>query len=1327
MAGGLRGQSDAGVSSSGAGSREAPAESDEGISSTLVPYKFVGKASSYRWTIRGLQGAAARHACPERLYSEPFEVSGVPWRVLVFPNGNGVRSLSLYLDLANAHALPRGWSCVAGFAFTVVNRADGASITNQTEKLFLLGVQDWGFREFMPLRTLYDTSEGYITQDDTLVIEATVAVTPPQGADLDDDSGDDADLPQGARAAPYVGLANQGATCYLNSLLQTFFHLPFLRQKVYEVPVGDGYDPPLGDDVGDDAITPTNAVVLPKNATAQKDRERDVIFALQQVFYHLQFTSRPVSTRELTQSFGWTGSDTFRQHDVHELTRVMCDRIEERMKSTPCAGALDALFKGVAANVIECSEIDYRSSTEEPFYDLQLNVSGCPTLESALDQAVAAEVLEGENAYAVDGHGLQPATRRCVFRKLPPVLMLHLKRFEFDMSTNRQTKVNQRQEFPLQLDVSRYLSSQSEPDAASYLLHAVLVHSGDVSGGHYYAFVRPDMLKGGPTAQWYRFDDERVVPVSERDAVEENFGGDYGGGHLPRYASAYVLTYIRQRDMCWVIPSPATAPEVPASVHRRFGRSARRELRRNVAEAHLVVMVKVLGDKDVGASPSGGPLDFSAVEAVKVQRRGQLASLLFHVEETLGLSRARAGGSPDGFAHLWVWRCSELVNGTTRPRLLVDAREDRTIESVFCLPAHMTHPLLLYAHAAPPAPGGRNPHRAAARAAVQAAPLAAPSAVLLFVKHFAPDRDPPLRSLGRTFVRPSTTTGELWQRLADDGGCDLPPGCPSAFEEVRPGVLEPLPLDMAVGAAELTHGDVVIYSSEERSPTGPPPGRSRCVEWCQEQAMLCDVRMCPCDQPDLVAATLRLSWRATVAEVRKELLGRLPQLGDRESGGTVEIFAQNADYQPQVIPLPLQQTLAAALSVGWNRQRRTLYFAARPCAPQDAPAAAPAEQDTATDGAEAKTVISVQVISPTHGEVQETLKVVAHAGATVGALKARLIEEHRVLGDTAACGFEPQPPEPAAAPSAPEPAANPPISPPTRPAAVPTQYVVVRADSSPQRVVAQRTAPSILPISPPHAVVAHPRKDGAAWPRGAAGRAPQHPYHERLRLYEVSEKFHCITQCLWDPDETIPAPSIGLALYCEDGGGDGQVDLLYHGASLRFAPGLSSLQPYQAAFSLLQRGTQLDLSSKPERFVLQVLRFDPLPSPPDGKARKAADEPDAADAEVVQPHSPPWLVSVHSNDTVRDLRRRILADRPMPQVLKEYIAGKPKQQPAAAIHVVREFNRCLRQPLADSARVVSVLSANVCGRLTPSLAVAHPTVDVLRHDRRTGTAVAIRR
>lgn len=47
-----------------------------------------------------------------------------------------------------------------------------------------------------------------------------------------------------------------------------------------------------------------------------------------------------------------------------------------------------------------------------------------------------------------------------------------------------------------------------------YKLHSVLVHSGGVHGGHYYAFIRPD------GENWLKFDDEKVCAVHSRGLVQ---------------------------------------------------------------------------------------------------------------------------------------------------------------------------------------------------------------------------------------------------------------------------------------------------------------------------------------------------------------------------------------------------------------------------------------------------------------------------------------------------------------------------------------------------------------------------------------------------------------------------------------------------------------------------------------------------------------------------------------------------------------------------------------------------------------------------------------
>lgn len=66
----------------------------------------------------------------------------------------------------------------------------------------------------------------------------------------------------------------------------------------------------------------------------------------------------------------------------------------------------------------------------------------CKQHQAGLDEAFKAEVLEGENRYACDACARKTAADRSVaVRTLPPVLLVSLNRFEYDMLTAQRRKV----------------------------------------------------------------------------------------------------------------------------------------------------------------------------------------------------------------------------------------------------------------------------------------------------------------------------------------------------------------------------------------------------------------------------------------------------------------------------------------------------------------------------------------------------------------------------------------------------------------------------------------------------------------------------------------------------------------------------------------------------------------------------------------------------------------------------------------------------------------------------------------------------------------------
>ncbi|KAL4571936.1 hypothetical protein LXL04_018704 [Taraxacum kok-saghyz] len=96
--------------------------------------------------------------------------------LLIFPIGNNVDHLSMYLDVVDSSTLPYGWSRYAQFNLGVVNQAHNKlTIRKDTQHQFNSRESDWGFTSFMPLSELYDPSRGYLLND-KCIVEADVAV-----------------------------------------------------------------------------------------------------------------------------------------------------------------------------------------------------------------------------------------------------------------------------------------------------------------------------------------------------------------------------------------------------------------------------------------------------------------------------------------------------------------------------------------------------------------------------------------------------------------------------------------------------------------------------------------------------------------------------------------------------------------------------------------------------------------------------------------------------------------------------------------------------------------------------------------------------------------------------------------------------------------------------------------------------------------------------------------------------------------------------------------------------------------------------------------------
>lgn len=122
--------------------------------------------------------------------------------------------------------------------------------------------------------------------------------------------------------------------------------------------------------------------------------------------------------------------------------------------------AIPRLFEGKSLSYIECVNVDCKSARAERFEDLQLDVKGCRDVYASFDKYVEVENLDGSNQYQAEGHGLQDARKGVWFQEFPPVLELQLRRFGFDFQRDVMFKINDRYEFPDELDLDKYLAPE---------------------------------------------------------------------------------------------------------------------------------------------------------------------------------------------------------------------------------------------------------------------------------------------------------------------------------------------------------------------------------------------------------------------------------------------------------------------------------------------------------------------------------------------------------------------------------------------------------------------------------------------------------------------------------------------------------------------------------------------------------------------------------------------------------------------------------------------------------------------------------------------------
>ncbi|GAB1293724.1 Ubiquitin carboxyl-terminal hydrolase 10 [Apodemus speciosus] len=181
---------------------------------------------------------------------------------------------------------------------------------------------------------------------------------------------------------------------------------------------------------------------------------------------------------------------------------------------TPITG----IFGGHIRSVVY-QQSSKESATLQPFFTLQLDIQSdkIRTVQDALESLVARESVQG---YTTKTKQEVEVSRRVTLEKLPPVLVLHLKRFVYEKTGGCQ-KLVKNVDYPVDLEISRELLSPGVKNKnfkchRTYRLFAVVYHHGNsATGGHYTTDVFQIGLNG-----WLRIDDQTVKVINQYQVVK---------------------------------------------------------------------------------------------------------------------------------------------------------------------------------------------------------------------------------------------------------------------------------------------------------------------------------------------------------------------------------------------------------------------------------------------------------------------------------------------------------------------------------------------------------------------------------------------------------------------------------------------------------------------------------------------------------------------------------------------------------------------------------------------------------------------------------------
>ena len=298
------------------------------------------------------------------------------------------------------------------------------------------------------------------------------------------------------------GLVNLGNSCYMNSVMQCLnCAAPLVKYFTTGTHLKDinplsSYGGTVAREVGAAFNSMTTGKRSPVSLQALKSKVGDLHHQFSGCGQHDSHEFLVFLLTWLHEDLKGGGSSAMQScGDISISRRLTMIRMASELS------IISLLFQGEHRHVITCNNCHYESASLEPFTILSLSLPASGNCTLAVLLQAYYEVCCIDYSCPRCNRGGK-SSRKTTIQRLPPMLLLHLNRFEYNISARKKQNYV---DFPLkQLIMKEHASKSSNP--SSYNLCAVSNHYGTLNGGHYTSYCKPPQ---GDV--WYQCNDNTVT------------------------------------------------------------------------------------------------------------------------------------------------------------------------------------------------------------------------------------------------------------------------------------------------------------------------------------------------------------------------------------------------------------------------------------------------------------------------------------------------------------------------------------------------------------------------------------------------------------------------------------------------------------------------------------------------------------------------------------------------------------------------------------------------------------------------------------------------